>query len=98
MPLGLFQSVAFDQFLQTVRERFQYVIVDAPPIQGHPETLVLSRKADGVVLVIEAERTRKQTALWAKQQIHDVGGRLLGVVLNKRNQYIPNWLYKRMFA
>lgn len=98
MPLGLFQSSAFDQLLQTVRERFQYVVVDAPAIQGHPETLVLSRKADGVVLVIEAERTRKNTARWAKQQIEDAGGRLLGVVLNKRKQHIPGWLYRRLFA
>jgi capsular exopolysaccharide synthesis family protein len=98
LPLGLFQSTAFDEFLQTVRERFQYIVVDAPPIQGHPETLMLSRKADGVVLVVESERTRKRTALWAKQQIEEAGGRLLGVVLNKRKRHIPDWLYKRVFA
>ena len=96
MPLALFQSEAFDTFLRTARERFKYVIVDTPPLQHCPESLVLSQKADGVILVVESEKTRKRSALWAKQQIENVGGKLLGVVLNKRKYYIPNWLYKRI--
>jgi len=96
MPLSLFQSQAFDEFLRTARERFQYVVVDAPSLQGCPESLVLSRKADGVIFVIESEQTRKRTAIWAKQQIEDSGGKLLGVVLNKRKYRIPSWLYKRI--
>jgi protein-tyrosine kinase len=96
MPLSLFQSAAFDDFLKSVRQRFQYVVVDAPPLQGFPESLVLSRKADGVILVVESEKTRKRTALWAKRQIEAAGGKLLGVVLNKRKYNIPDWLYKRI--
>jgi protein-tyrosine kinase len=96
LPLSLFQSEAFDRLLRTVRERFRYVVVDSPPLQGCPESLVLSRKTDGVVLVVESEKTRKRTALWAKQQIENAGGRLLGVVLNKRRSHIPGWLDKRI--
>jgi protein-tyrosine kinase len=94
LPLSLFQSEAFDQFLRTVRERFDHVVIDAPPLQGFPESIVLSRKADGVVLVVEAGRTKRRAGLWAKQQIVDAGGKILGVVLNKRKFYIPNWLYR----
>ena len=96
MPFALFESEAFDEFLRTARERFKYVVVDAPPIQGNPVSLVLSRKADGVILVIESEKTRKRSALWAKQQIDGAGGKLLGVVLNRRRHYIPDWLNKRI--
>jgi len=95
-PFALFESEAFDGFLRSARGRFKYVVVDAPPLQGNPVSLVLSRKADGVILVIESEKTRKRSALWAKQQIEGVGGKLLGVVLNKRKHYIPDWLYKRI--
>jgi protein-tyrosine kinase len=94
LPLSLFQSEAFDQFLQTVRERFDHVIIDAPPMQGFPESIVLSRKADGVILVVDAGRTKRRAGLWAKQQIVEAGGKILGVVLNKRKFYIPNWLYR----
>ena len=93
VPLSLFQSDAFDQFLESVRERFNHVVIDAPPLQGFPESIVLSRKADGVILVVEAGKTRKREGLWAKQQIEDAGGKILGVVLNKRKFYIPDWLY-----
>ena len=94
LPLSVFRSDIFDDFLNKVREFFNYVVVDAPPLSSHPETLLLSRKADGVILVIESEKTRKQAALWAKKQIETAGGKLLGVVLNKRKHRIPNWLYK----
>ena len=96
VPLSLFQSDAFDQFLATVKERFNHVVIDAPPLQGFPESIVLSRKADGVILVVEAGQTRKREGLWAKQQIQDAGGKILGVVLNKRKFYIPNWLYRHV--
>ena len=95
MPLSIFQSEAFDQFLQKAREFFDYVVIDAPPLAGYPETVLLSRKADGVILVIESEKTRKQSALLAKKQIETAGGKLLGVVLNKRRYRVPSWLYKR---
>lgn len=94
LPLTLFQSEAFDQFLKAVRERFDHVIIDAPPLQGFAESIVLSRKADGVILVVEAGQTRRRVGLWAKQQIEEAGGKILGVVLNKRKFYIPNWLYR----
>jgi protein-tyrosine kinase len=95
-PLTLFQSDSFDQFLQTVRKRFDHVIIDAPPLTGFPESIVLSRKADGVILVVDSGRTRRRAGLWAKQQIEDAGGKILGVVLNKRKFYIPNWLYRHI--
>jgi protein-tyrosine kinase len=95
-PLSLFQSESFDQFLQTVRKRFDHVVIDAPPLSGFPESIVLSRKADGVILVVEAGRTRRRAGLWAKQQIEDAGGKILGVVLNKRKFHIPNWLYRHI--
>lgn len=96
MPLTTVQSDAFEQFLQVARSRFDHVVIDAPPLQDHAESLVLSRKADGVILVVDSGRTRKQTALWTKQQIEEAGGNLLGVVLNRRKYYIPRWLYSRV--
>jgi protein-tyrosine kinase len=95
-PLSVFRSEAFDEFLGKVRRFFKYVVIDAPAPASHPETLLLTQKADGVILVIESEKTRKQSALWAKKQIETAGGKLLGVVLNKRRYRIPNWLYKRI--
>jgi capsular exopolysaccharide synthesis family protein len=94
MPLSLFQSDAFDDLLRKLREEFKYVVIDGPALQGFPESVVLSRKVDGVILVLESEKTRTRTAQAAKEQIEGAGGKLLGVVLNKRKYYIPHWLYQ----
>ena len=42
----------------------------------------------------EAGKTREQVAVWAKKELEEAGGKVLGVVLNKRKYYIPEWIYK----
>lgn len=94
--LSLLESGGFDRFLSDLRERFDHIVLDAPALQGHPESLVLARRVDGVILVVAAERTRKRTAAWAKEQIEAAGGRVLGAVLNRRRFCIPDWLYQHV--
>jgi Mrp family chromosome partitioning ATPase len=93
---ALFQSQAFVCFLRAARDLFRAVIVDAPHPTSHPETLLLCRQVDGVVLVVESEQTPKQSALWVSRQVEECGGRLLGVVLTRRRFRIPAWIYKRL--
>lgn len=95
-PVGLFESERFDTFLKKVREEFDYVILDSAPLPNFAEARVLCEKVDGVVLVIESGKIRRQVALRAKKELEDAGAQILGVVLNKRKYYIPDWLYKRL--
>lgn len=90
---SVLQSQAFDEFLARARERFDHVVIDAPGLH-HPESLILCRKADGVVLVVRAGQTRNHAAVWARQQIDNARCNLAGVVLNRRRYYIPQWLYR----
>lgn len=94
--LALFESRSFEQFLKKMRERYDYVIFDGPPIHGSSECRVLCTKVDGVVLVIQSGKTRRQVALNAKKQLEEAGGKILGVVLNKRRFYIPEFIYRRL--
>jgi capsular exopolysaccharide synthesis family protein len=95
-PLGLFESSEFEAFLNEVYDIFDHLILDAPPVLMYSECKVLHRMVDGVVLVFECGKVRKQVALRAKKELEDAGARILGVVLNKRKYYIPKWLYKRL--
>jgi len=95
-PAVLFQSKRFEAFLQQVSQQFDYIVLDGPPLDEAPESIALSSKVDGVMLVIDAQNTRRKIALRAKKRIQDVGGKILGVVLNRRKFYVPNWLYKRI--
>lgn len=94
--VSLFESERFDEFLNETRKTFDYVILDGAPLPNSAETRVLCDKVDGVVMVIESGKLRRQVAMRAKQELQDAGARILGVVLNKRKYHIPNWLYKRM--
>lgn len=95
-PVGLFESDRFETLLSFMRDLFDYIILDAPPVSGFSEARVLCKKVDGVVLVLEAGKTRKQVAARAKKEIEEAGGDILGVVLNKRKYYIPKWIYKML--
>jgi protein-tyrosine kinase len=95
-PLSLFESQRFWEFLKTMRTEFDYVILDGPPLPGFSESKVICSKVDGVVMVVESGKTRKQVALRAKKEIEKAGGTVLGVVLNKRKFHIPKWIYKRL--
>jgi capsular exopolysaccharide synthesis family protein len=93
---GLTRSNQLDEFLRAMRESFDYVILDAPPITLFSETRIICNMVDGIILVLEFGKTRKQVANKVKQELEAAGGNFLGVVINKRKYYIPKWIYKRL--
>jgi protein-tyrosine kinase len=93
---NLFESNRFEKILKTMREKFDYVILDVPPVNSYAESIVIATKVDGVILVLESDKTRQQVAMRAKQEMEKAGARVLGVILNKRKYYIPEWIYKRL--
>lgn len=95
-PATFFQSKRFNAFIAEMTPRFDYIVIDGPPLDDAPESLALSASVDGVILVLDAQRTRRKTALRAKKRIEDLGGKVVGVVLNRREYFVPKWLYRRI--
>ena len=93
---GFLGSGRFEDFLAKMRERFDYIILDGPPVTTSPEIRYIGSKVDGVILMLESGKTRRHVAFKAKQEIEMAGGRFLGVVLNRRKYYIPKWIYRRL--
>jgi protein-tyrosine kinase len=79
-----------------LKKTFDLVVINTPALSTSAAGLVFCSHADGVVLVLEAERTRGPVAERAKEQIEKNGGNVLGVVFNKRRFYIPKFIYKRL--
>ena len=79
-----------------LRAAYDLILVDAPPATTSPQGLAVCRQVDGVVLVLAAEDTRRPVAERVKQSIERSGGRLLGIVLNKRQYHIPRCVYERL--
>ena len=82
--------------LQTLRFAFDYILLDCPALSISDEAAMLASKIDGVIIVVEADRTRREQIQNTKQAIETADGNLLGLVLNKRQYTVPGWLYNRL--
>lgn len=83
-------------FLEGLKNKYDLILIDSSPAAIAPDSVAISRFADGVVLVMEAERTRRQVIESVKGRIERYGGNVLGIVFNKRRYYIPDFIYKRL--
>ncbi len=84
----------FEHMCSDFRGQFDLVAIDSAPLLISPDGLAIAAKVDGIVLVVEAEKTRWQAVKTMRDSIARVGGNILGVVLNKRRYYIPQSIYK----
>ena len=79
-----------------LRGQFKYVVIHSSPLDLDSASILLSRWTDGVVMVVEADTTRRATARRMKQDLEAANVRILGVVLNNRTFSIPEVLYRRL--
>ncbi|MBN1504634.1 MAG: CpsD/CapB family tyrosine-protein kinase [Candidatus Eisenbacteria bacterium] len=82
--------------LAALQARFNYVLLDAPPVLSHPETAVLGSRVDGVLLVVRALNTRREVAARARDTLARSGCNVIGVVLNRYKYSIPEFIYRRV--
>lgn len=79
-----------------LREEFDYLLINAPPLNAFVDGMVLGGMVDGVVLVLEADATRREAAVRATESLRNSGIPILGAVLNNRTFPIPSAVYKRL--
>ena len=91
-----FNSPRFDNLLKAARQAFSFVILDSPTVNDYLDPLLICSRVDGVILVVDAGKTRRKEALNAKTELQNSGANIVGVILNRRKYYIPAWLYKRL--
>lgn len=82
--------------IRNLSDEFAYLVISAPPIGSHGDAALLGQVADGVVLVLEANSTRRAAARKAKLALDAGNIRVLGTVLNNRTFPIPEKLYRRL--
>jgi len=89
-PSYLFDGDPITDLLTQLRDKFDFIILDGAPLDGYSESFFLASKVDGVVLVVESERTQKRTIRKIKKELEWGPINLLGVVVNKKRNYIPH--------
>jgi len=92
-PSELLSSGKMTELIEILKEAFQIVLVDSPPVLAVTDASILAKKTDGVVLVIRSEVTEEDAAAMAKQHLERVQARLIGVVINDFN--FESRYYKR---
>lgn len=83
------------QSIDRLRAGFQYVIFDCPAILEGSEALGIAELVDGILLVVEADRTLREDVAAAESQIESAGGRIYGTVLNKVQPGMPEWALRK---
>ncbi|MFZ0454612.1 MAG: hypothetical protein WAM24_12785, partial [Ignavibacteriaceae bacterium] len=86
-PAEILQSKAMLKFLDDMRSMFDMIILDSPPIVSVTDSEILSRVADGALLVVKADSTEVELMQHAVELIRNERSPFLGVVLN-------NFVYK----
>jgi len=93
-PSELLLSRKFQEIIAAVKERFDFVILDSPPVLAVSDPSLLSRYVDGTLLVIDFGRVPKELAQKAKEQLENVKARIVGVLLNKVPANGHNYYYQ----
>lgn len=93
---ALLSDRTIGDLLQRLKAEFGFVIADGPTVNGLPPILPLIGHFDGVVLVAQANRTRRQVAARSVERLRSASNNFLGVVMNQRRFYIPGWIYRRL--
>jgi len=94
VPSEVFEGESIDHLVTQLKQKFNFIIFDAAPALEFPDSYALAPKVDGIILVVESEKTLVVDAQRAKRDLERAGGRILGVVLNRHKDYTPAALRK----
>jgi len=82
-PTDLLQSAAMRRVFADLRQRFEYVVVDTPPVLAVADVLGMVPTTDAVVLVVSASETSEAEVEAAEAQLRQVGANIIGAIMNR---------------
>jgi polysaccharide biosynthesis transport protein len=101
-PAELLGSQRFKEFLLSLKEHFDTIVIDSPPVMAVADAAVVAHRTTGVVFVVGAEMTSRYAAKAALDQLESARARFVGAVLNRvdieRHSYYYSQYYKKEYA
>jgi Mrp family chromosome partitioning ATPase len=79
--------------IKNLKARYDIVLFDSPPIMGVSDSSIIASEVDGVLLVVQYRKYPRQMSARAKRLVENVGGKVLGVVLNNINILRDDYYY-----
>lgn len=94
-PVELLESEKFKDLIKELKLKFDLIFFDSPPAIPYSDASVLTSQLDSVLLVLQSGKTLQEDIQQIKANLLDNQSKILGVVLNKQKQFIPEKIYKR---
>ncbi|QTA91877.1 tyrosine-protein kinase family protein [Desulfonema magnum] len=91
------QMPHWSDMFDILKKDFNLIIVDLPAFYQGTEARILSRAADDIMIVIEADATRRPIVSQMVDELRSMNTSILGVLFNKRKFHIPRWIHRRFF-
>lgn len=95
-PVELLNHAKIENILTKLKTRFDYIIIDTPAVIPCADASIIGKIADGVILVIKAEKTRREVISRSETLLKEVGAKVLGVVLTNIQYHIPEYIHKHL--
>ena len=101
-PLELLGSKRFKDFLHSLSEHFDWIVVDSPPVMAVSDAAVVAHACSGVLFVVGSEMANRHAAQAAIEQLETARVRFIGAVLNRvdleRQSYYYSHYYRREYS
>jgi capsular exopolysaccharide synthesis family protein len=92
-PAELLASAHMRELVETLSSQYDHIVIDTPPTLSVTDAVVLSTRADAVILVIRSGKTTKQALRRARELLVRVNARVTGVLLNAVDLSSPDYYY-----
>jgi len=81
-PSEMLESRSMENLIERLKDEYDVIIIDSAPLQAVTDAQILSRKADGTIIVVRAEKTKRESVIQAEELLKKVDANILGIVLN----------------
>ena len=92
-PAELIGSEQMKDLLVLLRSSFDHIVIDSPPVASFTDGILISLMSDGTILVVHGGKSSRTVVRHSRQQLRNVGAKLLGVVLNKIDLHSADYYY-----
>lgn len=93
-PSELLGSKRMQGLIASFKNRFDYILIDSPPVMPLSDACILGPMADKVILIVQAGRTQRGVVAHAQARLHQTGAKMLGFILSNVEYHLPQYLYR----
>ena len=95
-PITLLNTPGMADVMKEARQRYDIILIDSANLKDFQDAAITAPHTDGVILVVDEGRTRKQAAQAALKPLENKQANMLGTILNNRTYAIPKAIYERI--